>query len=508
MEESVRVELARLSLPQPLERLIYLALSADNPDRRHECLLTAWEAASRMLACTLVAVVWHQKLGSTDLDLALQALARPSSFGSWVTALQKAADRLRTMPTPPSVVSGLLAGLDRPWGSEPALKKLGAYLKEVPWEGEAPQLRKTALDLLVVMTRYRNQMQSTHHTTRQDLREKGNEPILHGLLAFCAGAWPANRSFSIVVVHRKDHVEAGYRVACVNMEGSWPILLPEVHAHKEQWEEIKRGRSYLLVRPDEFIPLYPVVAATKSTTTLWALGWLAGGSGHLLRTIWYDTYAGGFEISLPPEAPDVFRKQKDARPLSSDHAEPRRRSLFTALRPRAALTASGLVVLVAATVAIATRSRGTADPPRSAPTEPTRTRLAPSWSRSSPVEDGASRAPSEFSPHNGPLHSRTTEREGFDAGLPPAVATHRPSLQFIHTAHALQRALAARDAAATLAAGGVTVFHTVGATPPPDDNSSSPSFTGSSLTPREEEHYPPDDFERPIPNPYRDARPE
>jgi WD40 repeat protein len=293
--EDLRVRIARLDLPSPLEAMIYRSLRAENADQRHERLVLAWEAMTRVIASSLLAVTRARRLRSAELDAARATLARPS-FGHWI-GIARASRALLAGNNDAEVaaIAPLLEGLERRTKDVPELAAMLERIRAVP--GKSIQVGKTIFDLLSAMPAYRNAVQSTHHEAEAGLRGANVEPLQDALIALGENAPPLG-AYRVVVVHRLARDDHGLSAELLSMHGAAP-LASTIRLEREVWDRLTLGRAYLFREPDLLVPLHPLAAAT-STSEGWVLGWLEG-KVHAPTLQYAAEGASTFRVAVEPD---------------------------------------------------------------------------------------------------------------------------------------------------------------------------------------------------------------
>jgi hypothetical protein len=297
MSEPARVRLARLSLPLPLEPMLLRTLGIDSAERRHEELVLAWEATSRVLAGTCWAVCRALGLRSAALDEQCRTLARPS-FGHWLGLLRAASGLLAGRREPEAdALRALLDGLRRPVGEHPALLALVGRLRALPHGAVTSAQVRTAHDLLQAMPAYRNAAQSTHASVDPGFRAASVEPLFEGLLALCELVPPLG-GYSVAAIHRLERDEAGMRVHLAFLHGAGATL-DSRPVPRETWDALVRGQPYLHLGPSRFVPLYPLAAMGEGDAGH-RLGWLTG-KVHTPTLAYQAGPEGAFQVKVAAE---------------------------------------------------------------------------------------------------------------------------------------------------------------------------------------------------------------
>jgi len=293
--EDLRLRVARLDLPVPLEALVYRALRAQTADHRHERLTIAWEASCRVMACALWAACRSLALRSPELDQVRAQMARPS-FGHWIAMIRAARGLLAGKKDAAArALDPLLDGLQRPYADFPGLVALADAIKGVPGKNIAIAGR-TVFDVVQQMPAYRNAVQSTHREVQSGLRATNAPVVLEALLSLWEAAPPVG-AYRVAVVDRLAR-DAGWEVDFVTMHGPAPLTSSRA-VGKETWEKLQKGLPYLAVEPELFVPLYPLAAATAGADG-WSLGWLEG-KVHSPTLQYEPGVSEGFRVTLPPE---------------------------------------------------------------------------------------------------------------------------------------------------------------------------------------------------------------
>ena len=292
MSENARQRLVRLDLPWPVEPMLQQVLAIEAPDRRHEELVLAWEAVFRVLGCTLLAVADHVGVASPLLDNQRSRLARPS-FGDWAGVIRTTSGALAGCTEPAvGALQPLLEGLAQPSRDIPGLTQLSARLRSLPNKAVGPLNRLH--DVLQAMPAYRNAAQSTHDSVATAFRRDSCSPLFDGLLSM-AEAMPLLGRFHLVVIGRLERDEQGERADLYVMHGSGPVHDPR-RLSLAVWNRLYKGRPYLFLEPDLFVPLYPLAAA-EAADAGWRIGWLTGRV-HSPTLAYHAGPRGSFQVPL------------------------------------------------------------------------------------------------------------------------------------------------------------------------------------------------------------------
>jgi len=293
--EDIRLRVARLDLPVPLEALVYRALRAQTADHRHERLTIAWEATCRVMGCALWAACRTLGLRSPELDQVRAQMARPS-FGHWIAMIRATRGLLAGKKEGAArALDPLLDGLQRPYAEFAGLAALAETIKAVPGKNIAIGGR-TVFDVVQQMPAYRNAVQSTHREVQSGLRATNAPIVLEALLALWEAAPPVG-GYHVAIVDRLAR-DAGWEVDVVTMHGPAPLTTSRSVA-RETWERLHKGLPYLAAEPELYVALYPLAAATASADGF-SLGWLEG-KVHSPTLQYEPGVTEGFRVTLPPE---------------------------------------------------------------------------------------------------------------------------------------------------------------------------------------------------------------
>jgi len=295
VNEDLRLRIARLDLPLPLEGLVYRALRAQSADHRHERLTIAFEATCRVIGSTLWAACRALSLRSPELDQVRGQMTRPS-FGHWIAMIRATRALLAGRKEGVALaLAPLLEGLQRPFAESTGVAALAEAIKAIP--GKSISLGgRTVFDVVQQMPAYRNAVQSTHREVQAGLRATNAPIVLEGLLALWETVPPVGGCKVAVIdaLTRDD----GWHVELASMHGA-AALGSSRSLSREVWEALMKGQPYLVASAELFVPLYPLAAATAGADG-WTLGWLEG-KVHSPTLQYEPGIAEGFRVTLAPD---------------------------------------------------------------------------------------------------------------------------------------------------------------------------------------------------------------
>jgi WD40 repeat protein len=288
----------------PLEPLIFRALNAQGIDGRHERLVYTWEIAIQIAAASTWALCRQRKVTSTALDEVLPKLARPM-FGHWLELLRAGRALLAKNPGP---LAPLLEGLEKK--RDDRLEALAERIRVLP-KRNAKLGGGTVGALLDALPVYRNETRG-HGEPDTEFRTDSVEPLLEGLIAFCELAPPVG-DFRPVIVDKLETTDDRKSVHLAWMDGAQVLL-----ETRPIESELQPARPYLFAEPNDYVPLFPIAAASRGADG-WVLGWLK--QQVRVPTLSFESSVGGaFSAAIPDDeysaflhlAPDSVRAEVEA----------------------------------------------------------------------------------------------------------------------------------------------------------------------------------------------------